>query len=108
MALTRSAEQLIGRHVDSVGALDLLLLVHERRDRAGVTRDRKDPRLNPSRRPGPRMATRAGRDLDRQLRNQYPRIRARQPKGRLSDRCVAPTGVRIAYDRATDRANAIW
>lgn len=33
VALTRSAEQLIARHVDSVGALDLLLLVHERRDR---------------------------------------------------------------------------
>ena len=33
MALTRSAEQLIARHVDSVGALDLLLLVHDRRDR---------------------------------------------------------------------------
>ncbi len=33
MALTRSAEQLIARHIDSVGALDLLLLVHEHRDR---------------------------------------------------------------------------
>jgi hypothetical protein len=33
VALTRSAEQLIARHVDSVGALDLLMLVHGRRDR---------------------------------------------------------------------------
>jgi hypothetical protein len=33
VALTRSAEQLIAGHVDSVGALDLLLLVHERRER---------------------------------------------------------------------------
>jgi hypothetical protein len=33
VALTRSAEQLIARHVDSAGALDLLLLVHEQRDR---------------------------------------------------------------------------
>jgi hypothetical protein len=33
VVLTRSAEQLIARHIDSVGALDLLLLVHERRDR---------------------------------------------------------------------------
>lgn len=33
MALSRSAEQLIARHIDSVGALDLLLLVHEHRDR---------------------------------------------------------------------------
>jgi hypothetical protein len=32
VALTRSAEQLIVRHIDSVGALDLLLLVHERRN----------------------------------------------------------------------------
>ena len=39
MALTRSAEQLIGRHVDSVGALDLLLLVHERRDRDWSTEE---------------------------------------------------------------------
>jgi hypothetical protein len=33
VALSRSAEQLIARHVDSVGTLDLLLLVHARRDR---------------------------------------------------------------------------
>jgi hypothetical protein len=31
--LTRAAEQLLAEHLDSVGALDLLLLVHEGRDR---------------------------------------------------------------------------
>ena len=31
--LTRSAERLIARHIDSVGTLDLLLLVHSGRDR---------------------------------------------------------------------------
>jgi hypothetical protein len=31
--LTRTAERLIARHVDSVGALDLLLLLHGGRDR---------------------------------------------------------------------------
>ena len=31
--LTRAAERLIFRHIDSVGALDLLLLVHATRDR---------------------------------------------------------------------------
>lgn len=32
-ALTRAAERLINRHLDSVGALDLLLLMHSTRDR---------------------------------------------------------------------------
>jgi hypothetical protein len=32
--LTRAAERLIAEHVDSVGALDLLLLLHGGRDRA--------------------------------------------------------------------------
>ena len=31
--LTHAAERLIDRHIDSVGTLDLLLLVHEGRDR---------------------------------------------------------------------------
>jgi hypothetical protein len=31
--LTRSAERLISKHIDSVGALDLLLLLHGGRDR---------------------------------------------------------------------------
>jgi DNA-binding IclR family transcriptional regulator len=31
--LTRAAERLISQHIDSVGALDLLLLLHEGRDR---------------------------------------------------------------------------
>lgn len=35
--LTRSAERLIAGHIDSVGALDLLLLVHAGRDRAWGT-----------------------------------------------------------------------
>lgn len=34
MELTRSAERLIAGYIDSVGALDLLLLVHSGRDRA--------------------------------------------------------------------------
>jgi DNA-binding IclR family transcriptional regulator len=33
LELTRTAERLITRHVDSVGALDLLLLLHAGRDR---------------------------------------------------------------------------
>jgi hypothetical protein len=32
--LTRAAERLIAEHVDSVGTLDLLLLLHDSRDRA--------------------------------------------------------------------------
>jgi hypothetical protein len=31
--LTRAAERLISGHIESVGALDLLLLLHDRRDR---------------------------------------------------------------------------
>jgi hypothetical protein len=33
LQLTRTAERLISRHVDSAGALDLLLLLHANRDR---------------------------------------------------------------------------